>query len=81
MPSKLLQSRKFPMLDGPDVPWEWGKQFYALYHAACPNDQTIEIIAKRGGLGWDEIIDLNKRYKKKSGKDWEFHLREGQKTP
>ncbi len=57
-------SRRFPMLDGPDIDWVTAEKIYVLYSALHTNSQTLEYIAERGGFGWGEVSILAARYRK-----------------
>ena len=48
-------SRRFPMLDGPDIDWTTAEKIYIMYKALYTNNQTLERIAERGGFGWGEV--------------------------
>jgi hypothetical protein len=61
-------SRRFPMLDGPDIDWVTAEKIYVLYKALYTNEQTLERIAERGGFGWDEVKLMVKKAKKWGGK-------------
>jgi hypothetical protein len=57
-------SRRFPMLDGPDIDWITAEKIYVLYSALHTNKQTLERIAERGGFGWGEVQLMVKKEKK-----------------
>ncbi len=52
---KLRKERKFPMQNGPAIPWLLAELLYVGYSACYGTDQTLERIAQRGGFGWGEI--------------------------
>ncbi len=62
-------SRRFPMLDGPDIDWITAEEIYVLYLSLYGNDQTLEKIAERGGFGWSETSHMVAEYRKKRGKN------------
>ena len=62
-------SRRFPMLDGPDIDWIAAEEIYVLYLFLYGNDQTLEKIAERGGCGWSETSHMAAEYRKKRGKN------------
>ncbi len=57
-------SRRFPMLDGPDIDWATAEKIYVLYSALYDNEQTLEKIAERGGFAWREVSYMAKKAKK-----------------
>lgn len=46
---------EFPMLDGPKIPWSLAGKIYEVYAARFGRQQSLEMIAARGGFGWSEI--------------------------
>jgi len=38
------------------IPWDVAKLAYEEYHHLFPNEQTLEIIAQRGGFSWGELV-------------------------
>ncbi len=61
------KTKRFPMLDGPDIDWETAEKIYDLYSYKYGVGQTLERIAERGGFGWYEVRELQtwkNRYKK-----------------
>ena len=48
--------RKFPMMDGPPIPWQLAEVIYSGYSALYGTDQSLDRIAERGGFGWGEIV-------------------------
>jgi hypothetical protein len=58
-------SRRFPMLDGPDIDWVTAEKIHVMYKALYTNGQSLEKIAKRGGFGWREVSYMTKMTDKK----------------
>lgn len=69
-------SKRFPVLDGPSIPWEMIAPFER--RAKENHDQTLERLAERGGLSCEEVMAvlLNQRWRDRSfrGKDAEYAL-------
>lgn len=61
-------SRRFPMLDGPDIDWVTAEKIYKIYSQLHGTKQTLERIAKRGGFGWGEVRLLVKKAKERRKK-------------
>jgi hypothetical protein len=57
-------SRRFPMLDGPDIDWVTAEKIHVMYKALYTNGQTLEHIAERGGFGWGEVRLMAEKVKK-----------------
>lgn len=58
--------KRFPMLDGPSIPWWLAEKIHRCYSAF--HRQGLQRIAERGGFGWNEAATLFKRYAEKFGK-------------
>lgn len=58
-------SRRFPMQGGPSIDWATAEAIYEMYAYFYGRDQSLEVIADRGGFGWAEVEELQKRYTKK----------------
>ena len=56
-------SRRFPMLDGPDIDWVTAEKIHVMYKALYANGQTLEKLAERGGFGWREVSYMAKKAK------------------
>ncbi len=54
-------SRRFPMLDGPDIDWATAEKIHVLYSVLYDNEQTLEKIAERGGFAWREVSYMAKK--------------------
>ena len=61
---QIKPSRRFPMLDGPDIDWATAEKIYEIYSVLHTNRQTLERIAERGGFGWGEVKLMAKKAKK-----------------
>ena len=48
-------TRRFPMQNGPSIPWSLAELLYVGYSAQYGTDQSLERLAQRGGFGWAEI--------------------------
>lgn len=53
------------MLNGPSIPWALAEEIYRVYSALYGTSQSLEIMASRGGFGWDEIPFIAKEYHRK----------------
>lgn len=53
--SVMVESKRFPMQDGPDIDWITAEKIYAVYSGLYGTDQSLERIAERGGFGWKEV--------------------------
>ena len=60
--------QSFPMQDGPNIPVFLAEQIYEVYRSLYGDGQGLQVIASRGGFGWDEVAYMWKKRKEKSGK-------------
>ena len=69
-------SKRFPIMDGPSIPWEMLAPFER--RAMGNHDQTLGRLAERGGLSCEEVMAvlLDQRWKDRTfrGKDAEYAL-------
>jgi hypothetical protein len=57
-------SRRFPMLDGPDIDWITAEKIYKIYSQLHGTSQSLQRIAERGGFGWGEVKLMTEKGKK-----------------
>lgn len=50
-----MTERRFPMQNGPSIPWSLAEVIYAGYSALFGSSQSLERLAERGGFGWREV--------------------------
>lgn len=58
-----MPDRRFPVLrhhplPPRTIPWRMAEVVYKEYSRKYGNDQTLEVIAARGGFGDEEILDF-----------------------
>ncbi len=53
------------MQHGPDIDWATAEKIYEMYKYLYTDEQSLETIASRGGFGWAEVEEIQKRYTKK----------------
>jgi hypothetical protein len=57
--------RRFPMQNGPSIDWATAEMIYAKYSDLYGTDQSLEVLASRGGFGWAEVEMIWKKHEKR----------------
>lgn len=62
------------MQNGPSIDWIAAEEIYEMYKYLYGCDQSLDVLASRGGFGWAEVELINKKYidKRIRNKVWIF---------
>lgn len=63
--TRVPEVRKFPMQNGPPIPWKTAEIIYLGYSALWGEQQTLERLGERGGFGWSEVEYIYKECRRK----------------
>lgn len=53
--------KRFPIQGGGWIPWSLAVELYEVYAQHFGRDQSLDLLAERGGFGFDEIVLLHHR--------------------
>lgn len=67
----MNEERRFPMHDGPWIPWSLAQIYWRAYRRLYEQDGVdMEVLARRGGFAYDEIYPMFESLRRRDKALW-----------